>query len=154
MSEVKTMLSVLVTDNAKLYDIPISNNSQMIFVRDLRTIVLDYQGTRHFFNQIITIDTEDEKNTIVPVNGNYYFVKDSVVLYAYQDNNWIPLTQNSAGTIYIGISKPSVGVNGTLYIDTFNQDIAVWDLNKQSYTIVGNTTQRITEAELLELFNE
>jgi len=153
MSEVKTMLSVLVTDNAKLYDIPISNNSQMIFVRDLRTIVLDYHGTRHFFNQIITINTEAEKGEIAPINGCYYFVKDSVVLYTYQDDNWIPLTQNSAGTIYIGIAKPSVGVNGILYVDTMNQDISVWDLNRQEYTIVGNVSQSITEAELLQLFN-
>lgn len=150
---VKTILSVTLTKNKKLSDLAISNESQLIFVEDLHTIVLDYHGKRTFYNQIQTVKTEEDRQTLTPINGSYYFVKDSVLLWTYQDNEWILLTQNSNNTVYIGIDKPSIGVDGILYVDKYHKDISVWDKETANYVVVGESVSTISHDDILNLFN-
>ena len=151
----QTLLSVTLTKNQKLSELPISNDSQMIFVEDLHTIALDYHGQRTFYNQIQTIETEQDRQNLTPVNGVFYFVLDSVVLYGYHDE-WIPLTQTSSNTIYIGISKPTVGFENTLYVDKLQKNISIWDDESNDYIIVGEQANSnnacISNDEISKLF--
>lgn len=148
----QTLLSVTLTKNERLSQLPISDDSQMIFVKDLRTIALDYHGKRTFYNNIQTVETEVDRQNLTPENGVYYFVVETVLLWTYQ-NGWIQITQNMGSTVYIGINKPSTGEENILYADTTNQNVAVWDKESNGYIIVGEKTKSISNDEILKLFN-
>lgn len=89
------IMKFLITTNSKLSDLPITNGT-LIFVKDKQLIAFDYDGKRIFFKQIMELSTETERQSLLtPINGLYYFVEDTQVLWAYQ-NGWINILGGNA----------------------------------------------------------
>ena len=63
MTDVKSILSVIGTVKSRLPDLAIKNG-QLIFVQDSPTIALDFNGKRTFYNEIITISTEEPQELL------------------------------------------------------------------------------------------
>ena len=90
-STVKSVLSAIATVNSKLSDLSIKDG-QLIFVQDKSTIALDFGGKRLFYKQVEDVATEEARTSMLaPVNGHYYFVVETSVLWAYR-NSWVQIT--------------------------------------------------------------
>ncbi len=147
----ENILSVIGTVSSKIADVSIKNG-QLIFITDSRTIALDLNNRRTFYNQIVSLTTELERQSILaPVNGSFYFVVETAVLWNYQDR-WIQITTPPDEIVFIGTSLPQLGVSKTLYIDKENKNISIWDENTKSYEIVGEKLTPINESDIKSLF--
>lgn len=148
----KQMMSIIATTSERISDLVIKNG-QLIFIYDMGRIALDYNGKRTFYNQVIELNTEQDRLEIEPSNGKYYFIIETGVFWRYF-NEWKPLTSNSENTVFIGNELPSLGSAGVLYADTTEEAecITVWDEEKQCYKVVADKTQTISVAEIVALF--
>lgn len=85
------VLSVIATANSKLSDLPVKDG-QLIFVQDKSSIAFDFGGKRRLYRQIEEIATDDARaSMLAPVNGHYYFVVSTSVLWTYRDG-WVQIT--------------------------------------------------------------
>lgn len=153
MADVKrsTVLSVIGTVKSKLSDLSIKDG-QLIFVQDSRKIALDYNGKRVFYNQIVILKTEQERQELMaPVEGLFYFVLGTAVLWTYT-NDWIQVTSNPENVLFVGMSLPELGAENKLYINKTDKNISVWDEETQSYIVVGENCGSISEADIDVLF--
>lgn len=154
MADTTTMpiLSVCATVGSRLSDLVIKNG-QLIFVQDKHKIALDYNGKRVFYNQIEELATDADRLAILaPVSGLYYFVIDSAVLWTYQ-GEWIQITSPPREVLFIGTELPELGVSKTLYVDTENKEISVWDVSSSAYIVVADSNDAISVSEIDSLFN-
>ena len=72
----KSVLQLVATTSSKIRDLVISNG-QLIFIQDLGRIAFDFNDKRVFYNQIVEVETEEDRLALEnPLNG-YYFVIDS-----------------------------------------------------------------------------
>lgn len=148
----ESILSVCATTSSKVKDLPIKDG-QLIFVHDTSKIAFDFRGKRVFYNQIIELNTEQERATMLaPVSGKYYFVIETAVLWTYQ-SNWIQITTPPEEITFIGTELPELGSKKTLYINRQNKNISVWDEETQTYDIVGEKINSITDNDIEALFN-
>lgn len=53
-------------------------------------------GVRIKISDTIQLDTEADRSTIIPINGKFYFVKASGILYSYNNNTWTPVGTKAA----------------------------------------------------------
>lgn len=149
--DTKPILSVIGTVKSRLPDLSIKNG-QLIFIQDSQTIALDLNGKRTFYNEIITMDTEEQRQSILaPISGSYYFVIETAVLWTYH-TTWIQITTPPEDIVFIGLTLPRLGQSKTLYVNKQNCSISVWDDNSQSYQIIADKTQSISEDEISSLF--
>ena len=148
----KQMMSIIATTSERISELVIKNG-QLIFVHDIGRIALDYNGKRTFYNQIIELSTEQERLNTEPINGKYYFVIETGILWRYF-NEWKPITSNSDETVFIGNELPELGKVGTIYADTTEnaECITVWDEEKQCYKVVADKTHSISKEEILAFF--
>lgn len=141
------ILSVIGTIKSRLPDISIQDG-QLIFVQDSPVVVLDLNGKRTFYNQVITINTEQERQELLaPIQGAFYFVIDQAVLWTYQ-SKWVQITTRPQEIVFIGTALPELGNSQTLYVDKFAKCISVWDNNSSSYQIVADKTSVLTNEEI------
>lgn len=146
-----TILSVCATTSDRVKDL-IIKDGQLIFVQDAHKIAFDFKGTRRFYNQIEELNTEIErKNLSTPVNGKYYFIIETAVLWRYF-NGWIQLTTPPDEIVFIGTELPELGKKNTLYVNKNEREISVWDEEKDNYVAVSNYTETASEADILALF--
>lgn len=140
MADLKPILSMVVADQAsKLKDLSIGHQ-QLIFCEDKRKIALDFDEKRTFYNQIETLETDAERETCEPVNGVFYFVIRTAVLFYYEDG-WIQVTTRPSEITFIGESVfPEIGEENQLYVSR-TDGIKVWDNETQTYTIVADKTE-------------
>lgn len=153
MADTTTMpiLSVCATVGSRLSDLVIKNG-QLIFVQDKHKIALDYNGKRVFYNQIEELATDADRLAILaPVSGLYYFVIDSAVLWTYQ-GEWIQITSPPREVLFIGTELPELGVSKTLYVDTENKEISVWDVSSSAYIVVADSNDTISVSDIDSLF--
>lgn len=146
-------LKVIATSSSRIRDLVIKNG-QLIFIKDLKRIAFDFNNTRTFYNQIVEIDTEvDRQNLENPLSG-YYFVIGTACLWRYK-NGWIQITEKPKEIVFIGIEFPELGQQGKLYVNTTdgNEHISVWDDDTDSYKVVADKTQTMTPEEVIALFN-
>lgn len=148
-STTRTVLSIFATTGSRLSDLVIKNG-QLIFVRDKHRIAFDYDGKRVFYNQIEEIATEEERKSLVPENGVFYFVIDTAVLWRYEDK-WIQLTTPPQDVMFIGIELPELGSANTLYVNK-NGGISIWDDNTLEYITVADKSVTISDEEIDALF--
>lgn len=149
--DTKPILSVIGTVKSRLPDLSIKNG-QLIFVQGNRRTVLDINGKRTFYNEIIKIDSDDQREAILaPISGGFYFVVETAVLWTYQ-TRWIQITTPPEDIVFIGLSLPQLGQSKTLYVDKKNETISVWNDEDQAYQIIADKTQRISEDEISSLF--
>ena len=85
------IVSIYSTTSDRLPDLSIKNG-QLIFVENKQKIALDYNGKRTFYNQITALKNEDERRNLSdPIEGHFYYVVDTNVLWNYQ-SVWIQIT--------------------------------------------------------------
>lgn len=149
----KQMMSIVATTSERISDLVIKDG-QLIFIYDMGRIALDYKGKRTFYNQVIELETEQDRLSIEPNNGKYYFVIETGIFWRYF-NEWKPLTSNSEDTIFIGNELPALGKKGVLYADTTEEAecITIWDEEKQCYKVVADKTQTIDPEFIQGLFS-
>ena len=154
MATTKTILQFCATVSDKVKDLVIKDG-QLIFIHDQGTIALDYKGKRTFYNQIIELEAEIERENLSdPINGKYYFVIETAVFWRYY-NGWQQLTTAPDDIFFIGTELPELGKPKTLYINKAenNENISVWDEETDSYKVVADKTHSITNEEVIALFN-
>lgn len=147
----KTIMSICATVSDRIKNLVIKEG-QLIFLHDVGTIALDYKGKRTFYNQIIELEAEVErKNLSEPINGKYYFIIETCVLWRYF-NGWKQITTPPEEIIFIGTELPELGKPKTLYVDKENREISVWDEEQTDYLKVSNYTGTISVDEISALF--
>ena len=148
---IRTALSVCATTSSRLPDLAIKNG-QLIFIQDKCRIAFDFGDTRKFYNQINELATDSDRLALEePVAGSYYFVIDTAVLWAYQDN-WIQLTTTPEEIVFIGAEIPTLGSANKLYVNKVNKEISVWDDETNGYIKVSNYSDTISESDIDSLF--
>lgn len=148
-------LKVIATSSSKIADLVI-RDGQLIFIQDLCRIAFDFKGKRKFYNQITELETEKSRKELEsPVNGAYYFVIESAVLWTYRNNEWVQITEKPTEIVFVGTEFPALGVEQTVYANTTdgNEHIAVWIEKENDYHVVADKTQSITTDEVIALFN-
>ena len=150
-NETKTILSLCATTSDKVKDLVIKDG-QLIFVHDVGRLALDYKGKRTFYNQIIELDTEQERiNLSDAVNGKYYFIIETAVLWRYF-NGWTQITSSPNEILFIGTEMPELGQPNKLYVNKSKKEISVWDDDINEYSAVSNYTDSISNDVILSLF--
>ena len=139
------MIKFIATTSDKLSSINVKMG-QLIFSTDERTIYLD-TDIRTSFKQIITLAKEENRQNLTsPVTG-FYFVKDTKVLWNYENGVW---TQISGGTpqekLYFMSREnfPAQGEEEVLYVD--KNAIYQWDSETSTYTQMSGNAQLIWES--------
>lgn len=144
-------LKVIATSSSRIRDLVIRDN-QLIFIRDLGRIAFDSKGKRVFYNQIVELETEAERLTLVnPLHG-YYFVIGSACLWFYKDG-WTQITEKPEEILFVGVELPELGQEGKLYIDTDDREISVWDDETDKYITVSNYTEEVSTSDIEALFD-
>lgn len=147
----KSVMSLIATTSSRIRELVIKDG-QLIFIQDLGRIAFDFKGKRVFYNQIVELDTEAERQALEnPLNG-YYFVIDSACLWFYQ-NGWVQITEQPKEVLFIGMELPRLGQQGKLYVDTDDREISVWDETTGKYIIVSNYTEEVSDSDIENLFN-
>lgn len=142
---------VIATSSSRIRELPIKDE-QLIFIQDLGRIAFDFKGKRVFYNQIVELETEAERQSLEnPLNG-YYFVIGSACLWHYKDE-WIQITEKPQEVLFVGIELPELGQENKLYINKAEQDISVWDEETNQYVPVANYTHEVTVQDIEELFD-
>lgn len=150
----QTILSLCATTSDKVKDVSIKNG-QLLFIHDVGRIALDLHGKRTFYNQIIELDADqDRENLTDAINGKYYFIIETAVLWRYF-NGWIQLTSTPEEILFIGTELPELGQAKKFYVNTTegNENISIWDEDSSEYRIVANKTQTMSADEIIALFN-
>ena len=148
---IKPVLSLVATTSSKVRELVIKDG-QLVFIQDLGRIACDFNGKRVFYNQIVELNTEGERQSLESPLSGYYFVIDSACLWFYQDE-WIQITEKPEEVIFIGVELPELGQTNKLYVDTDDREISVWDEETNKYIVVSNFTEEVTEEEIEDLFD-
>lgn len=147
-------MAVIATTSGKLKDLTIKDG-QLIFVHDVGRVALDFKGKRTFYNQIVELESELERLSLEsPVNGQYYFVIETAVLWRYQDG-WTQISGSvSDSTVWIGDALPELGKPKMLYVDKTKKELSVWNDDRSDYTVVADKTDiiGITDDDINKLF--
>ena len=144
-------LKVIATSSSRIRDLVIKDN-QLILIRDLGRIAFDSKGKRVFYNQIVELETEADRLSLVNPIGGYYFVIGSACLWFYK-NGWIQITEKPEEILFMGVELPELGQEGKLYIDTDDREISVWDEETGEYIVVSNYTSEVTNSDIESLFD-
>lgn len=146
------IMSVVATTASRLPDLSIKNG-QLIFVKDSQKIALDLNDKRYFYNQIVVLQTDSERQSLfAPISGLFYFVIDTAVLWHYEQS-WIQITTSPHEIVYIGVSLPELGNASTLYVDTVLSNVSIWNDNTKKYQIVADKTEVISDDDISKLFD-
>lgn len=150
-TNIRTALSVCATTSSRLPDLAIKNG-QLIFIQDKCRIAFDFGDSRKFYNQINELVTDSERVSMeAPMDGSYYFVIETAVLWTYQDR-WIQLTTSPEEIVFIGAEIPLLGSGNKLYVNKKEKEISVWDNETNGYIVVADTTETISKLDIDLLF--
>lgn len=146
-----TIMSLVATSSSRVRELVIKDG-QLIFIQDLGRIAFDFKGKRVFYNQIVELETEDDRLALESPLDGYYFVINSACLWFYKDG-WIQITERPKDIIFIDVELPQLGQEGKLYIDVDDGEISVWDEESGKYVLVSNYTEEISNEDVENLFN-
>lgn len=90
-AESKTILKAYSTVESKLPTLPLEDG-QLIFVYDKKKIILDNRGVRTVYEQIQTIETEEQRNDLLAPIDSFYFVIETSILWRYTNGHWNQIT--------------------------------------------------------------
>lgn len=90
-AESKTILKAYSTVESKLPTLPLEDG-QLIFVYDKKKIILDNHGVRTVYEQIQTIETEEQRNDLLAPIDSFYFVIETSILWRYSNGHWNQIT--------------------------------------------------------------
>ena len=145
-------MSLIATTSSRVKDLVIKDG-QLIFIQDLGRIAFDFKGTRVFYNQIVELNTDEERLDLDSPLSGYYFVIDTACLWFYQDG-WIQITDRPNEVIFVGVSLPELGQKNKIYIDIDDKEISVWDEETSQYIVVSNYISEISNDDIEDLFDE
>lgn len=144
MSKILSILKVISTTDSKLNSLKL-NNGQLIFVHDKHQIYMDMNNKRTLYEQIVTINTEQERQGLLaPIDG-FYFVLDTAILWRYSQK-WIQITSQPAQCILYEDSYlkfPTIGNENQIYIDTSENATYRWDDVDLKYYCIGRDYKEI-----------
>jgi hypothetical protein len=144
-------MSLVATSSSKIRQLTIKDG-QLIFIQDLGRIAFDFKGKRVFYNQIVELETEAERQALEnPLNG-YYFIYDEACLWFYKDG-WTQITEKPQEIVFIGVELPQLGRANKIYVDTDDREISVWDEETGKYIVVSNYTAEVTSEDIEDLFD-
>lgn len=146
----KSIMSLIATTSSRIRDLVIKDG-QLIFIQDLGRIAFDFKGQRVFYNQIVELDTEEERLALESPFDGYYFVVDSACLWFYKDG-WIQITERPKEVLFIGIEFPQLGQRNKIYVDIDDKEISVWVEEIGGYVAVSNYTEEVTNEDIENLF--
>lgn len=145
------ILSAVATSGSRISDLSIKDG-QLVFVQDLHRIALDFDGKRVFYNQIIELQTdEDRLGLLAPVSGLYYFVIGTAILWTYKDT-WIQITTPPRELINFDTVRPKLGNEKTLYVNKLGRNIAIWDSETSKYITIADTVDEASADDISALF--
>lgn len=145
------ILSLYATTGEQVKNLPIKDGN-LIFIQDKHRIALDFGSKRRFYNQIEELNTEAERQSLLaPISGMYYFVIDTATLWTYQ-SDWIQITSKPEEIVFIGATLPELGKEQTLYVNKVDKLISVWDEDNNTYIVVSDYTNEVTEQDIVDLF--
>jgi hypothetical protein len=149
----KTIMSLIATESSKIRNLPI-RNGQLIFVKDLGRIAMDFNNTRVFYNQIVELETEVDRLTLEDPLSGYYFIISSGCLWFYKDK-WTQITEKPEEVIFIGVDLPQLGQEKKIYVTTKEgqERISIWDDSLGTYIIVSDKTQEVSDNDIEGLFD-
>ena len=147
----RAVMSLVATTSSKIRNLLIKDG-QLIFIQDLGRIAFDYKGKRVFYNQIVQLETEAERQALENPLGGYYFVIDEACLWFYNDG-WVQITEKPQEIVFIGVELPQLGQKNKLYVDTDDREISVWDEENGEYITIANYTQEASEQDIEGLFD-
>lgn len=146
------IMQLVATSSSRIGELQIKNG-QLIFVQDLGRIALDFNDKRVFYNQIVELEREEDRQSLENPLGGYYFVYDSACLWFYKDG-WTQITENPNEVLFIDVELPQLGQQGKLYVDSDDREISVWNETTGSYITVANYTEEVTESDIEGLFKQ
>ena len=147
----KSVLKLVATTSSKIRSLSIEDG-QLIFIQNLGRIAFDFKGQRVFYNQIVELETEAERQALENPLGGYYFVIDEACLWFYNDG-WVQITEKPQDIVFIGVELPQLGQKNKIYVDTDDKEISVWNEENGEYITVANYTQEATEQDIEGLFD-
>ena len=153
MNATKAILSLIATDSSKIRELPIKNG-QLVFIKNLGRIALDYNNTRVFYNQIVELESEAERLLLDNPLDGYYFVLSSACLWFYK-GKWIQITEKPEEILFIGVDLPQLGQEKKIYVTTKEGEerISIWDESLGTYIVVSDKTQEVSNMDIEELFD-
>lgn len=150
----KQILSLIATNSSRIRELPFKDGN-LIFIQDLGRIAFDFKGNRVFYNQIVELDTEEERLALEnPLNG-YYFTIDEACLWAYKNGKWIQITDKPQEIVFVGVELPELGQKNKIYANTTEgaESISVWD-DELGYVVVADKTYTMTPEDVIAMFNK
>lgn len=147
----KSVLKLVATTSSKIRNLPIESG-QLVFLYDVGKIAFDYKDTRVFYNQIVELETENDRLSLENPLDGYYFVVEGGRLWAYK-NGWISIAEKSETVEFIDVELPELGQEDKLYVNKAEQNISVWDNETSQYICVANHIVDATDEDIEELFN-
>ncbi len=150
----KAIMSLVATSSSKIRQLTIKDG-QLIFIQDLGRIALDFNGKRVFYNQIVEIETEAERQALKEPLDGYYFIYDEACLWFYKDG-WIQITEKPQEIVFVGTELPQLGIVNKIYANVTegSEHISVWSDAIGAYVTVADKTQEVSEDDILGLFNK
>ena len=150
----KSVMSLIATTSSKIRELVIKDG-QLIFIQDLGRIAFDFKGKRVFYNQIIELDTEVERLALNSPLDGYYFVIDEACLWFYKNGEWKQITDKPQEIVFIGVEFPELGQANKIYANTTegSESISIWSEELDTYVVVADKTQEVTEEDILDLFD-
>ena len=129
------MLKFIATNKDKLTQIPVTEQERVIFSRDEQVIYLDSEGKRVAFKNILSIDKEENRPSTMAIEGCFYYVEDTDLIYRYKDGQWICL--NSSEIIFDDRNSfPQTGDEKKIYVA--EDSIYKWDKARNEYVKIGS----------------
>lgn len=145
------ILSAVATSGSRISDLTIKDG-QLIFIQDLHRIALDFDGKRVFYNQIVELQTdEDRLGLLAPINGIFYFVIGTAILWTYK-NSWIQITSPPHELINFNTTKPQIGDEKTLYVNKSERNISIWDSETSKYITIADSVNEASADDISALF--
>ena len=110
---------------------------QLIFVKDTRQLYYDNLEGRTLYQQMIILETDEQRLKLQNQVSGLYFTKDKKEIWSWQDNNWFKITNTPSGEStkeieYISDSPTNdmIGKYNVLYIDNSNRMWRYVDTNE------------------------
>lgn len=131
--EIESTLKVVSTTSARLGQLPVEYG-QLIFVKDTRELYFDHQEGRIPYNQIIILETEQQRKGMIRPITSFYFVKETGVIWRYE-REWIVITNPPSEQIEFlpKAEFPTIGRENILYID----DTRIYRWLRNEYVEMG-----------------
>lgn len=148
-------LSFIATTSSRMRELLIKDG-QIIFLHDVGRIAMDFKGKRTFYNQIVELASEAERQSLADVLDGFYFVIETACLWKYS-GEWVQITKQPDDIVFIGGSQedfPSLGKPCSLYVNKVDKNISIFDENTGGYTVVADKTnlETVDENDINALF--